>query len=31
MLEQLALLWAAFVLFALVFRTDDPAATKLRA
>jgi MFS family permease len=26
MLEQLALLWASFVLFAFVFRADDPAA-----
>ncbi len=30
MLEQLALLWAAFVLFAFVFRKDDPAARKKR-
>ncbi len=28
MLEQLALLWAAFVLFAFVFRKDDPAARR---
>ena len=28
MLEQLALLWAAFVLFAFVFRADDPAARR---
>ena len=31
MLEQLALLWAAFVTFAFVFRTDDPAALRRRA
>ena len=30
MLEQLALLWAAFVLFAFVFRADDPAAGRQR-
>jgi MFS family permease len=30
MLEQLAALWAAFVLFALVFRADDPAAVRVR-
>jgi MFS family permease len=31
MLEQLALLWAAFVLFAFVFKADDPAAQRQRA
>jgi MFS family permease len=31
MLEQLALLWASFVLFAFVFRADDPAARKQAA
>lgn len=31
MLEQLALLWAAFVLFAFVFKADDPASQKQRA
>ncbi len=31
MLEQLALLWAAFVLFAFVFRADDPATLRARA
>ncbi len=28
MLEQLALMWAAFVAFAFVFRADDPAAVR---
>ena len=28
MLEQLALLWAAFVLFAFIFRADDPASLR---
>jgi MFS family permease len=28
MLEQLALLWAAFVVFAFVFKADDPASRK---
>ena len=31
MLLQLALLWAAFVIFAFVFRYDDPAALRERA
>ena len=31
MLEQLALLWAAFVIFALVFRADDPASLRVRS
>jgi MFS family permease len=31
MLEQLALLWAAFVVFAFVFRADDPASLRGRA
>jgi MFS family permease len=30
MLEQLALLWASFVLFAFVFRADDPATRQKR-
>jgi MFS family permease len=30
MLIQLAILWAAFVLFAFVFRADDPAAQRAR-
>ena len=28
MLEQLALMWAAFVVFAFIFRADDPAALR---
>ena len=31
MLVQLALLWAAFVVFAFIFRTDDPASLRTRA
>jgi MFS family permease len=31
MLEQLAVLWAAFVLFAFLFRADDPAARRRAA
>jgi MFS family permease len=31
MLVQLALLWAAFVVFAFVFRADDPASLRVRA